>query len=85
MKIDYLFWGSSILCVLTFVLFALQIIAQLWRTRRAPAPSGLGDAQRSFATSGPIWATAVVTIIFALVAVLASGIGESLPATGPGP
>ena len=91
MKVDYLFWGSSALCVLSFVLFALQIIVQLWHMRKTPAPSGLGDVQsqaldpvkiiketgdlaRSFATSSPLVPTAVLTVIFALIAVLASGI-----------
>jgi hypothetical protein len=91
MKVDYLFWGSSALCVLSFALFALQIIVQLRHMRKAPASSGLGDIQsqasdpvkiiketgdlaRSFATSSPLVPTAVLTVIFALIAVLASGI-----------
>ena len=92
MKVDYLFWGSSALCVLGFALFALQIIAQLRHMRKAPASGGgLGDVQsqaldpvkiiketgdlaRSFATSSPLVPTAVLTVIFALIAVLASGI-----------
>jgi hypothetical protein len=94
MRIETLFWVSLVLCVLSFVLFALQIIVQTSRTRARRAGSageGLGEAEpqsfnpvrmmeemgelsHSFAKAGPLATTAVLCILFGLIAVLSSGV-----------
>ena len=45
-KIDLLFYGSAVLCVLSFLLFCYEVIVHVRRTARPPAPRGTGDEAR---------------------------------------
>jgi hypothetical protein len=89
-KIDLLFYGSAVLCVLSFLLFCYQVIVQVRRTRPRPAPQALGEEARpqafdvreamqqmgSFvqAFANPISTTAVLCVLFLLIAVVSSGL-----------
>jgi hypothetical protein len=51
MKVDILYYGSAILCVLSFLLFAIQVIKHIWAPPPAPPPAppaigGLGGAEQ---------------------------------------
>jgi hypothetical protein len=47
MRIEILFYGSAVLCALSFALFALQVIIHVMRTPAATEPAeGLDAAQQ---------------------------------------
>jgi hypothetical protein len=91
-KVDWLFYGSSVLCIISLLLFCYQVVVQTRRTAPRPAPEGLGGAAephaldlketieqmgnlvQSFAKAGPIATTAALCMLFALIAVLSSGL-----------
>jgi hypothetical protein len=92
-KIEVLFWAALVLSILSFLLFAYQVVMQVLRTRpAAPAHVGgaggatpqafdisetlkqMGDLAHSFAKAGPISTTAVICIVFALIALISSGV-----------
>jgi hypothetical protein len=44
-KMDIVFYGSAVLCVVSFILFAWQIVAQLRHPKPVAPAGGLGDAR----------------------------------------
>jgi hypothetical protein len=95
-KIDLVFYGSAILCVLSFLLFAGQVIAQSKKLAAGKASGGLGEARmqafdvkesleemgklvQTFAKAGPIATCAGLTVFFALISVVSSGLIEIKP------
>lgn len=45
-KIDLLFYGSAVLCVLSFLLFCYEVVVHVRRTAPLSAPRGGGDETR---------------------------------------
>jgi hypothetical protein len=92
MRIEVLFYGSAILCALSFLLFAYQVYIHVQRTvPPAAAAAGLEAAQQqafnvqqtiqqlsrlaqAFSRAGPMATSAVLCILFALIALLSSGV-----------
>lgn len=92
MHVQSLFYVSLGLSIASFALFALQIIASIFRSLRAtPANARLigvqqhtvstskimddvGELAHAFAKAGPISTSAALSIMFMLIALLASGV-----------
>ena len=45
-KIDLLFYGSAVLCILSFLLFCYEVIVHVRRTAPPPVPRGTSDEAR---------------------------------------
>ncbi|MFA5950370.1 MAG: hypothetical protein WC807_08815 [Hyphomicrobium sp.] len=89
MRIEALFWVSLLICVVSFILFVLQVVGQaLLKPRSAEGAGGaqqqsldpgealkkIGEAAQSFAKAGPISTSAVLCALFGLFALVTSGI-----------